>query len=49
MEIQLLDGSRVSKAELLTKMEDDNYYYGELSTKVLSSSSVSQLLKSPKI
>jgi hypothetical protein len=46
--IQLLDGKNYSKKELLKKMVDDNFYYGELNTLALSSSSIKLLLSSPK-
>jgi hypothetical protein len=46
--IQLLDGKNYSKKELLKKMLDDNFYYGELNTLALSSSSIKLLLSSPK-
>jgi len=46
--IQLLDGNEYSKKELLKKMIDDNFYYGELASLVLSSSSLKLLLSSPK-
>lgn len=48
MNIQLLDGSSWDKTDLLNKMEDDSFYYGELSSLALSSSSVKDLLDSPK-
>lgn len=46
--IQLLDGSQHSHKDLLEKMQDDSFYYGELSKLALSSSSVKDLLDSPK-
>jgi len=46
--IKLLDNKYYDKAELLKRMEDDNFYYGELNTLALSSSSLKQLLSSPK-
>ena len=46
--IKLLDGKYYDKAELLKRMEDDTFYYGELNTLALSSSSLKQLLSSPK-
>lgn len=47
-EIQLLDGNFYDKSELLNKMYDDEFYYGELSKLALSSSSLKLLLDSPK-
>lgn len=46
--IRLLDGNTYDKEELLKKMDDDNFYYGELNQLALSSSSLKQLLSSPK-
>ena len=46
--IQLLDGNEYDKNKLLKKMVDDNFYYGDLSKLVLSSSSLKLLLDSPK-
>jgi hypothetical protein len=46
--IKLLDNKYYDKAELLKRMEDDTFYYGELNTLALSSSSLKQLLSSPK-
>lgn len=46
--IQLLDGSQHRHKDLLEKMQDDSFYYGELSKLALSSSSVKDLLDSPK-
>jgi len=46
--IKLLDGKYYDKAELLKRMQDDAFYYGELNTLALSSSSLKQLLSSPK-
>ena len=46
--IKLLDNKYYDKTELLKRMEDDNFYYGELNTLALSSSSLKQLLSSPK-
>ena len=46
--IKLLDGKQYDRAELLKRMEDDTFYYGELNTLALSSSSLKQLLSSPK-
>lgn len=46
--IQLLDGKHYDRAELLKRMDDDSFYYGELNKLALSSSSLKQLLSSPK-
>ena len=46
--IRLLDGKLYDKAELLKRMLDDEFYYGELNTLALSSSSLKTLLSSPK-
>lgn len=46
--IQLLDGSQHRPKDLLDKMQDDSFYYGELSKLALSSSSIKDLLDSPK-
>ena len=46
--IKLLDNNNYQKEELLKKMEDDTFYYGELNKLALSSSSLKQLLSSPK-
>jgi len=46
--IKLLDNKYYDRAELLKRMEDDEFYYGELNTLALSSSSLKQLLSSPK-
>lgn len=46
--IKLLDNKYYDKAELLKRMEDDNFYYGELNELALSSSSLKLLLASPK-
>jgi len=46
--IKLLDNKYYDKAELLKRMQDDDFYYGELNTLALSSSSLKQLLSSPK-
>ena len=46
--IKLLDNKYYDKAELLKRMLDDDFYYGELNTLALSSSSLKQLLSSPK-
>ncbi|NDG52022.1 MAG: hypothetical protein EBY39_03200 [Flavobacteriia bacterium] len=47
-QITLLDGNVYDKDELLAKMENDDYYYGELSKLALSSSALKLLLESPK-
>ena len=46
--ITLLDGNIYDKSELLPKMYDDSFYYGELNKLALSSSSLKLLLDSPK-
>jgi len=46
--IRLLDGKQYDKAELLKRMLDDNFYYGELNRLALSSSSLKTLLSSTK-
>jgi len=46
--IKLLDGKYYDKAELLKRMDDDTFYYGELNKLALSSSSLKLLLSSPK-
>jgi len=46
--IKLLDNKYYDKAELLKRMLDDEFYYGELNSLALSSSSLKQLLSSPK-
>jgi len=46
--ITLLDGKEYNKKDILEKMSDDNYYYGELNELALSSSSLKLLLDSPK-
>jgi hypothetical protein len=46
--IQLLNGSVYNKEELLSKMYDDSFYYGELGKYALSSSAIKQLIDSPK-
>lgn len=45
--IRLLDGNEYKKEELLNKMDDDSFYYGQLSSLALSSSSCKKLLESP--
>ena len=46
--IQLLDGQYYDKAELIKKMYNDSFYYGECSKTMLSSTAVGQLLTSAK-
>lgn len=46
--ITLLDGTVWDKAELIEKMNNDEFYYGYLSKAALSSSSLKLLLDSPK-
>ena len=48
MKINLLDGTIEEKAKLIEKAYDDEYYYGELNRKALSSSSIKLLVDSPK-
>ena len=43
-----MDGRNYSKKELLKKMVDDTFYYGELNKLALSSSAIKQLMDSPK-
>lgn len=46
--IQLLNGAVYNKPELIKKMYDDSFYYGELGKYALSSSAVKNLIDSPK-
>jgi hypothetical protein len=46
--IQLLNGEKWDKQELLAKMQDDSFYYGHLGKHALSSSSIKLLQSSPK-
>ena len=46
--IKLLDGNYYDKAELVKRMYNDTFYYGELNELALSSSSLKLLLSSPK-
>lgn len=46
--ISLLNGKVYDKKELISKMYDDNFYYGELGKYALSSSAIKQLIDSPK-
>jgi hypothetical protein len=46
--VKLLDGVEYNYVDLIQKMEDDSYYYGELSQIVMSSTTIGQLLESPK-
>jgi len=48
MKIQLLDQKHYQKDELLNRMLDDSFYYGELNKLALSSSSIKLLVDSPK-
>ena len=48
MKIKLLDNNYYNKEDLLKRMDDDSFYYGELNKLALSSSSLKQLLSSPK-
>lgn len=45
--IKLLNGEEFTKQELLSKMDDDEFYYGYLGQNALSSSSCKKLLDSP--
>jgi len=47
--ITTFDGVEHDKDELLSKMYDDDFYYGYLGKHALSSSSLKNILKSPKI
>ena len=47
-QIKLLDGKYYDKTELLSKMLDDEFYYGFMNTFAFSSSSTKLLLESPK-
>ena len=46
--IQLLDGTEEEKVILEEQAIDDDFYYGYLGKAALSSSSIKQLLSSPK-
>ena len=46
--IELLDGSTWDMETILAKMQDDSFYYGNLSKNALSSSACKLLLTSPK-
>ena len=46
--MQLLNGEKWDKQELLAKMDDDSFYYGHLGKHALSSSSIKLLQSSPK-
>ena len=46
--IQLLNGETYNKPELLKRMYDDSFYYGELGKYALSSSAIKSLITSPK-
>jgi len=46
--ITLLNGEHWGKEEILTRMYDDEFYYGHLGKYALSSSSLKTILKSPK-
>jgi len=48
MTIKLLDGKVYKKSDLLSKMEEDAFYYGELSKLALSSSALKLLTESAK-
>ena len=47
-QIKLLDGNHYDKTELLSKMLDDDFYYGFMNKFAFSSSSIKLLLESPK-
>ncbi len=47
-EIKLLDGKFYDEKELLSKMLDDDFYYGFMHKWAFSSSSIKLLLDSPK-
>lgn len=46
--IELLNGEKYQEEELLKRMEDDDFYYGNLGKNALSSSAAKMLLQSPK-
>lgn len=46
--IQLLNGDVYDKPELLKRMYDDSFYYGELGKYALSSSAIKSLITSPR-
>lgn len=48
MKIKLLDGTTEQKSKLIEKAYDDEFYYGDLNKKALSSSSIKLLVDSPK-
>ena len=48
MKLNLLDGTTEEKAKLIEKAYDDEFYYGDLNRKALSSSSIKLLVDSPK-
>lgn len=47
-EITTLDGEVHSKEEIISKMDDDDFYYGYLTKNALSCSLLKMLMKSPK-
>lgn len=47
-QITLLDGSVENQQDLIKKMYDDEFYYGQLNKQALSSSSIKLLVDSPK-
>ena len=47
-EIKLLDGKTYDTLDLLERMANDQFYYGELSRLALSSSALKLLNESPK-
>lgn len=46
--ITLLNGERITKPNLLEKMQSDSYYYGHLGQYALSSSALKKLIEGPK-
>lgn len=46
--IRLLDGNEYNKSEIISKMDDDSFYYGWLNKQAMSSSIVKDLYKSKR-
>ena len=46
--ITLLDGTEYRHKDIFKKLYDDEFYYGELGSKALSSSAIKLLVDSPK-
>jgi hypothetical protein len=46
--ITLLNGEQWNEQDILSKMDDDSFYYGHLGQNALSSSALKKLLQSPK-